>query len=79
MPVILYQLWAFIAPGLTAQERALARPWVPVALLLGWACVVAWVILPFAVSFLLGFRRHLVYCCGRPYFGFVTRCSSRSG
>jgi sec-independent protein translocase protein TatC len=26
MPVILYQFWQFISPGLTAQERAAARP-----------------------------------------------------
>ena len=34
MPVILYQLWAFVAPGLTAaSERRVIRPWLPMALL----------------------------------------------
>ena len=33
MPIILFQLWRFIAPGLTPEERRLARPWLPVALL----------------------------------------------
>ncbi len=33
MPVLLYQLWAFIAPGLTPNERRLIRPWIPMALL----------------------------------------------
>ena len=32
MPVILYQLWAFVAPGLTARAKAI-RPWIPLALL----------------------------------------------
>src|SRR6266516_6053037 len=33
MPVILYQAWAFVAPGLTQEERRTVRPWIPVALL----------------------------------------------
>src|SRR4051794_13680844 len=33
MPVLLYQLWAFVAPGLTKSERRTIRPWIPLALL----------------------------------------------
>ena len=33
MPVILYQVWAFVAPGLTPAERKTVRPWIPLALL----------------------------------------------
>ena len=33
MPVILYQAWAFVSPGLTPAERRAVRPWVPLALL----------------------------------------------
>src|SRR5690348_6090431 len=32
MPVLLYQIWAFVAPGLTLQERKAVRPWIPLAL-----------------------------------------------
>lgn len=74
MPVILYQLWAFISPGLTREERRIARPWVPLALgffLLGVG--VAYVVLPFAASFLLSFTGpDLEYVpAADPYFGFV--------
>src|SRR5215210_2042619 len=34
LPVILYQLWAFIVPGLTRRERKWAIPFVLVSLLL---------------------------------------------
>jgi sec-independent protein translocase protein TatC len=75
MPVILYQLWAFVSPGLTAQERRVARPWIPLALVFfALGSVLAWVVLPFAVAFLLGFATPDL----RPtltathYFDFVT-------
>jgi len=76
MPVLLYQLWAFISPGLTPNERRLIRPWIPLALFffaLGTA--IAWIILPFALTFLLSFTDQ--YITGNslaavPYFDFVT-------
>jgi sec-independent protein translocase protein TatC len=75
MPVLLYQLWAFIAPGLTIAERKALRPWIPLALfffVLG--VTVAWVILPFAIGFLLAFTDEtLVANLTAPaYFDFVT-------
>ena len=57
LPVILYQLWAFVSPGLTPQERKAALPWIPMSVvffLMG--VLVAWVTLPFAVGFLLSFH-----------------------
>jgi sec-independent protein translocase protein TatC len=75
MPVLLWQLWAFISPGLTREERRLARPWVPLALaffVIG--VVVAYVILPFASTFLLSFSSADLQplITASEYFGFVT-------
>lgn len=74
MPVILYQLWAFISPGLTPDERRLARPWVPVALVFfAIGVAVAWVVLPYAMGFLLGFQTPQLQALitADNYFGFV--------
>ena len=74
MPVLLYELWQFISPGLTREERRMARPWVPIALVFFLIGVtVAWVILPFAVGFLLGFQSEdLTYLpTADAYFGFI--------
>ena len=56
-PIVLYQLWAFVAPGLTPRERRAARPWVPLAFLFLAAGVgVAYLTLPYTVGFLLSFQ-----------------------
>jgi sec-independent protein translocase protein TatC len=75
MPVILYQAWAFVAPGLTPQERRLVRPWVPLALLFFAVGVgIAWLVLPYALGFLLSFGRDVFInqLAAAPYFNFVT-------
>jgi len=75
MPVLLYQVWAFVSPGLTPQERRTARPWVPLALLFFTiGVVIAYVIMPFAIAFLFSFTDENLQA--RPaagqYFDFVT-------
>jgi sec-independent protein translocase protein TatC len=75
MPVILYQLWRFISPGLTPKERAAARPWVPLALLFfALGVCVAYFILPFASGFLYSFQTPdlQLMLTADAYFGFVT-------
>src|SRR5262245_1138418 len=56
LPVILYQGWAFIVPGLTKRERRMGIPFVvcSVALFILGALVAYWT-LPKALGFLLGF------------------------
>ena len=52
-PVILWQVWRFITPGLRANEKRYAIPFVfaAVALFLG-GCAIAYLILPHALGFL---------------------------
>jgi len=76
LPVILYELWAFVAPGLTERERRTALPWLPFAViffLLGTA--VAYVTLPYAIAFLVSFQipgSVDFFPSAEAYFGFVT-------
>jgi sec-independent protein translocase protein TatC len=75
MPVLLYQVWAFVAPGLTTNERKMVRPWIPLALLFfALGVAIAYVVLPFAVAFLLSFTDDTLVqgIAAGPYFDFVT-------
>lgn len=58
LPVILNQIWKFVAPGLYAKEQRALLPFfvaTPVLFLLG-ACLVYFFIMPLAWSFFLGFQ-----------------------
>jgi sec-independent protein translocase protein TatC len=58
-PVILWQVWAFIAPGLHPQEKKYAAPFViigSVMFILGGAFAL-FVVTPYALTFLLGYAR----------------------
>jgi len=56
MPVVLYQLWAFVAPGLYRNERRLAMPLLVSAVTLFYAgCAFAcFLVLPLVFGFLTG-------------------------
>ena len=75
MPVLLYQLWGFIAPGLTVAERKTIRPWLPMALVFfALGVTIAYVVLPFAIQFLFSFTDATLQArpAAGPYFEFVT-------
>ena len=58
LPVILYQLWSFIAPGLLEREKKYVVPFVfsSTLLFLTGALFCFMVVLPFAITFLLGYK-----------------------
>src|SRR5436190_23059379 len=75
MRVLLYQVWAFVAPGLTPTERRTVRPWIPLALLFfAIGVAIAYFILPYAIAFLFSFTddKLVAQPAAGPYFDFVT-------
>ncbi len=55
-PLVLWELWAFIRPGLTPRERAAVRYWPPVMLLLfAGGLAFAWALMPRVVAFFIQF------------------------
>lgn len=76
LPVLLYELWAFVTPGLTSRERKYAVPFVLASLALfglgGWFALLT---LPKGLNFLLGFAgstRVVTFLSIGRYLGFVT-------
>lgn len=57
MPIILWNVWAFVAPGLHKHERKYAAPFVIIGSLLfiGGGAFAMLVVVPFAISFLVSF------------------------
>jgi sec-independent protein translocase protein TatC len=56
MPVILYEVWAFVTPGLTRPERRLVWPLLGAAIVLfALGLAVGYLIIPVAINFLLDF------------------------
>jgi sec-independent protein translocase protein TatC len=75
LPVVLFQLWAFIVPGLTSREKKWSVPFIlaSTALFLAGAVFSIWT-LPRALEFLLGFPGEGVkpLISFDTYVGFVT-------
>jgi sec-independent protein translocase protein TatC len=75
MPVILWNVWRFVAPGLTESERRSILPWIPAALVFFVIGVsIAYAVLPYAAAFLLSFQTDELQALltAREYFDFVS-------
>jgi sec-independent protein translocase protein TatC len=75
MPVILYEIWAFVTPGLTRSERRLVWPLLIAAVVLFVAgLALGYLLIPVAINFLLDFSLPGVRPLLRltEYIGFVT-------
>lgn len=77
MPVILYQFWRFIHPGLKKNEQRYIYIFIPSALFLfGLGIAFAWYVLaPAAIFFLANFMADIFRAewTGQEYISFVTR------
>jgi len=58
LPVVLYQVWKFVAPGLLEREKRFALPFLFLSVLafLGGIAFCYFVVLPFAMNFLLTYK-----------------------
>lgn len=75
MPVVLFEIWRFVTPGLTRRERRVVWPLLLAALgLFAVGMAVGYVIVPFALSFLLGFAEPGLepLLTINEYIGFIT-------
>ena len=76
MPIILFQVWRFITPGLTSRERRLVWPLLLAALgLFALGLGVGYVVIPYALGFLLSLAepgRVEPLLTISEYIGFVT-------
>lgn len=73
-PLVLYQVWAFVAPGLYRRERMLALPFVFFTTLffLAGGLFAYYVAFPFAAKFLLGIgEKFQAVITIEKYFGFL--------
>lgn len=77
LPVIFYQLWAFIAPGLYAKEKKIAIPFVIFSTLffITGASFGYFVVFPFGFTFLLGFATDTIrpFPSLKEYLSFATK------
>lgn len=74
-PVWLYQLWAFVSPGLSQKEKKYSIPFVATSIVLFLTGITfAYLTLPAALRFLVGFAgdNFIPFFGAREYLSFVT-------
>jgi sec-independent protein translocase protein TatC len=75
MPIILWQLWRFVGPGLTPRERRYVWPVIGAAMILFVSGVlIGYLVIPYTLQFLLNFSEGLATpnLTIDGYIGFVT-------
>jgi len=75
MPIILFEVWRFVTPGLTRRERRFIWPVMVAALVLfALGVLIGYVVIPYALNFLLGFAGNGIEpnLTVEAYIGFVT-------
>lgn len=76
-PVILYQLWAFLAPALEKRERRIIVPslYMGTVLFAAGAALAYWIALPVSLRFLFGFQQDFLSLTigADEYLSFVVR------
>jgi len=81
-PVLFYQLWKFVTPGLTVRERRLTMPFILLSqLMFAFGIVFAYVIIPQGLNILLsmGGDNFAVALTGTEYLSFFLRTSIAFG
>ena len=77
IPVILYEFWMFVAPGLYAKEKRLVMPIVILSsfFFLGGALFGYFVVFPYGFEFFLGFSNETIQALPsmREYLGFSSK------
>ena len=77
IPVVLYQIWKFIAPGLYEREKTYAVPFVLSSsiLFIGGALFGYFIVFPFAFKFLMGFASESLQALPsmREYFNIAVK------
>lgn len=76
-PVVIYQVWAFLAPALTKRERRAIIPafYLGTLLFLAGTLMAYFIALPFTIRFMMGFQAQALtpILTAPQYFAFVTK------
>ncbi len=81
-PIWLYQIWAFLVPGLVRKEKVYALSFLLTAIPLFFAgCAAGWFVMPHIVQLMLGFvsKDYLAYLNANDYYDFILKLLIATG